>query len=429
MERISSVDDILGTFWKLDPQGEGYNNGAGGGVAVPETDALKMVGLSSGDVDKGMNRSASEWAFQEFLKAHEAAGSNVPHLGHGSRSIIYEDNEEEKEEVVAAVVADAAAESDEVSDITASHVIAGDQDAKPTSSVAEEVEVTGALNPLFSGLRGEVNGRNQMINPQEYEHFLKYKLDLACAAVALTRVTWRKPGDPLGIPALPPKPQYGAASAVPQSQTRPITSGSEFSDDDDREIELSQNMNPSDEKRVRRMLSNRESARRSRRRKQAHLSELEMEVAQLRVENTALVKQLADISHKFNKAAVDNRALKSNVEALHAKVKMAEDLLATSEARMNAPHGIMKSGGMVGEYVMGSGADAVAYVEQQPPDNSSTGVYKMGRTPSMQRVASLEHLQKRSRAGGSCNMASSWASGWDFESPSLVDHHSSSNIY
>jgi hypothetical protein len=185
MERISSVDDILGTFWKLDPQGEGYNNGAGGGVAVPEIDALKMEGLSSGDVDKGMNRSASEWAFQEFLKAHEAAGSNVPHLGHGSRSIIYEDNEEEKEEVVA----DAGAESDEVSGITASHVIAGDQDGKATSTVVEEVEVTGALNPLFSGLWGEVNRGNQMSNPQEYEHFLKYKLDLACAAVALTRVS------------------------------------------------------------------------------------------------------------------------------------------------------------------------------------------------------------------------------------------------
>jgi chromosome segregation ATPase len=74
------------------------------------------------------------------------------------------------------------------------------------------------------------------------------------------------------------------------------------------------------------MLSNRESARRSRRRKQAHLSELEMEVAQLRVENTALVKQLADISHKFNKAAIDNHALKSNVEALCAKVKCAHSL-------------------------------------------------------------------------------------------------------
>jgi hypothetical protein len=51
-----------------------------------------------------------------------------------------------------------------------------------------------------------------------------------------------------------------------------------------------------------------------------------MQVAQLRVENTALVKQLADISHKFNKAAVDNRALKSNVEALRSKVKCVHSL-------------------------------------------------------------------------------------------------------
>ena len=68
------------------------------------------------------------------------------------------------------------------------------------------------------------------------------------------------------------------------------------------------------------MLSNRESARRSRRRKQAHLSELEMQVAQLRMENTALVQRLQDISHKFQEAAIDNRVLKADCEALRAKV-------------------------------------------------------------------------------------------------------------
>lgn len=68
------------------------------------------------------------------------------------------------------------------------------------------------------------------------------------------------------------------------------------------------------------MLSNRESARRSRRRKQAHLSELEMQVAQLRAENTALVQRLQEISHKFQEAAIDNRVLKSDCEALRAKV-------------------------------------------------------------------------------------------------------------
>lgn len=70
------------------------------------------------------------------------------------------------------------------------------------------------------------------------------------------------------------------------------------------------------------MLSNRESARRSRRRKQAHLSELEMQVAQLRVENTNLLQRLQDISQKFQEAAIDNRVLTADCEALRAKVRV-----------------------------------------------------------------------------------------------------------
>jgi hypothetical protein len=107
------------------------------------------------------------------------------------------------------------------------------------------------------------------------------------------------------------------------------------------------------------------------------------------------------------------------------QVKMAEDLVRTTQVHMNAPQGGVRYG-TGGGYVMGSGADAGAYMEQQ--QGNTTEGCKMGRTPSMQRVASLEHLQKRSRVGGSCNMAS-WASGWDFEGPSLVDHHLGGNIY
>ncbi|CAM6022011.1 unnamed protein product [Sphagnum balticum] len=400
MERISSVDDILGTYWKLDPQGEGQNTGAAAGVPPllhGASEALKL-GLSYGDDKVGamMSRSASEWAFQEFLKEHMAAAAAsvtaAPQLGYGRKPVIYEESEDDEKE----------AESDEVSGASAAAA------AAPHVIAAPDQETS---------------------NPQEYEHFLKYKLDLACAAVALTRVcgvdtVQRTSAGPIGIPALPPKPQCGAASAVPQRKTRPITSGSEISDDDP-EIEHGHNMHPGDEKRVRRMLSNRESARRSRRRKQAHLSELEMQVAQLRVENTTLVKRLTDISHKFNEAAVDNRVLKSDVEALRAKVKMAEDLVRTTQACINAPQGGVRYG-TGGGYVMGSGADAGVYMEQQ--QGNTTEGCKMGRTPSMQRVASLEHLQKRSRVGGSCNMAS-WASGWDFEGPSLVDHHLGGNIY
>jgi hypothetical protein len=66
-------------------------------------------------------------------------------------------------------------------------------------------------------------------------------------------VVQRKSGDPIGIPALPPKPYCGATSPLPQSRSRPITSGSEISDEEDPEMEHGRSMsNPGDEKRVRR---------------------------------------------------------------------------------------------------------------------------------------------------------------------------------
>jgi hypothetical protein len=60
-------------------------------------------------------------------------------LGYGTKPVIYEENEEGRE-----------VESDEVSGTSAAHVIAGDQEVR-SSIVTDEVEVTGALNPLFSG--------------------------------------------------------------------------------------------------------------------------------------------------------------------------------------------------------------------------------------------------------------------------------------
>nr|GMC91786.1 light-inducible protein CPRF2 [Ipomoea batatas] len=130
-------------------------------------------------------------------------------------------------------------------------------------------------------------------------------------------------GAPTGIPSLP------AVQKKSSGQVRSTSSGSEQSDDDEAEgegeAETNQKMDPADAKRVRRMLSNRESARRSRRRKQAHLTELDTQVSQLKIENSSLLKRLTDINQKFNEAAVDNRVLKADVETLRAKVKMAEE--------------------------------------------------------------------------------------------------------
>ncbi|KAG5098223.1 hypothetical protein JHK82_048077 [Glycine max] len=107
------------------------------------------------------------------------------------------------------------------------------------------------------------------------------------------------------------------------------TSGSsrEPSDEDDEAGPCEQSTNAIDVKRLRRKVSNRESARRSRRRKQAHLADLEWQVERLRLENANLFKQLTDASQQFREADTNNRVLKSDVEALRAKVKLAEDMI------------------------------------------------------------------------------------------------------
>uniref|UniRef100_A0A0D9VCT4 BZIP domain-containing protein n=1 Tax=Leersia perrieri TaxID=77586 RepID=A0A0D9VCT4_9ORYZ len=126
-------------------------------------------------------------------------------------------------------------------------------------------------------------------------------------------------------------PTSATTLTMKESQTLGGTSGSDSDSDSLLDTEggpCEQSTNPLDVKRMRRMVSNRESARRSRKRKQAHLADLETQVDQLRGENASLFKQLNDANQTFTTAVTDNRILKSDVEALRVKVKMAEDMVA-----------------------------------------------------------------------------------------------------
>ncbi|KAI3964405.1 hypothetical protein MKX01_028740 [Papaver californicum] len=142
-----------------------------------------------------------------------------------------------------------------------------------------------------------------------------------------------------GSPASVHNPSIGG-----DAQGVGATSGSssrEQSDDDDIEIEggsCGQSMDNVDVKRIRRKVSNRESARRSRRRKQAHLVDLELQVDQLRGENASLYKQFNSADHQFKEAATDNRVLRSDVEALRVKVKLAEDMVARGSLTCSLHH-------------------------------------------------------------------------------------------
>ncbi|XP_015083836.1 bZIP transcription factor RISBZ4 [Solanum pennellii] len=129
-------------------------------------------------------------------------------------------------------------------------------------------------------------------------------------------------------------------SKMRDNQTMGANSGS-YSDDDDVEGDVGpceESADPLDIKRIRRQASNRESARRSRRRKQAHLADLESQVDQFRGENEALFKQLADATQQYKESLTNNRVLKSNVEELRAKVKLAEVRAARGTVSSSLSH-------------------------------------------------------------------------------------------
>ncbi|KAL3631283.1 hypothetical protein CASFOL_024267 [Castilleja foliolosa] len=75
-----------------------------------------------------------------------------------------------------------------------------------------------------------------------------------------------------------------------------------------------------DERKQRRMISNRESARRSRMRKQRHLDELWSQVVRLRAENHSLVEKLTHVSESHDKTVQENERLKDENSGLRQMV-------------------------------------------------------------------------------------------------------------
>ncbi|XXG57967.1 hypothetical protein AAC387_Pa04g0403 [Persea americana] len=206
-----------------------------------------------------------------------------------------------------------------------------------------------------------------------------------------------------GSPNSPLKPK------IMDIQARGATSGSsrEQSDDDDLEIEAGQceqSTNICDQRRLRRYcslrrkVSNRESARRSRKRKQAHLADLEVKVDQLRGENSSLFKQLDAASRQFGEAATDNRVLKSDVEALRMKVKMAEDMVARGSLTLNHlfPNHCGTSQPLVSCHAQSVGDQDIGFTEILPVGSESgeTNNVNIRSKANHRRLASLEFLQQ-----------------------------------
>ncbi|XP_010263251.1 PREDICTED: basic leucine zipper 63-like isoform X2 [Nelumbo nucifera] len=216
------------------------------------------------------------------------------------------------------------------------------------------------------------------------------------------------------------------------TQGRGAASGSsqEQSDEDDIEIEAGsceQSNSITDSKRLRRIVSNRLSARRSREKKQAHLAQLELQVDQLRGQNATLYKKFNDASQQFKEAATDNRVLKSDIEALRLKVRLAEDIVTRGSLTCSLNYLLQShsnSPQLLNTNQLFRASEVLASMDNQGQDTAYGEIAALGsgngdtdgsiknrlnwNQPPCQRMTSLEHLQSKIDSDHLSCMAEFW---------------------
>ncbi|KAL7232133.1 hypothetical protein ACSBR2_010200 [Camellia fascicularis] len=119
------------------------------------------------------------------------------------------------------------------------------------------------------------------------------------------------------------------------SQSTCFSSNSTSDEADEQQLSLI------NERKQRRMISNRESARRSRMRKQKHLDELWSQVLWLRNENHQLIDKLNHASESHDKILQENTQLKEETSELR---QMLTDMQLNSDSWVKQPGGVREMG-------------------------------------------------------------------------------------
>ncbi|GMI68913.1 FLORAL TRANSITION AT THE MERISTEM3, G-BOX BINDING FACTOR 5, basic leucine-zipper 2 [Hibiscus trionum] len=95
-----------------------------------------------------------------------------------------------------------------------------------------------------------------------------------------------------------------------------------------------------DEKKRKRMVSNRESARRSRMRKQNHLDELMGQVSELTKHNNQILTSINVASQLYSKVEAENSVLRAQMSELATRLQSLNEIIDL----INPSNGVLESG-------------------------------------------------------------------------------------
>ncbi|XP_059314250.1 bZIP transcription factor 11-like [Lycium ferocissimum] len=110
------------------------------------------------------------------------------------------------------------------------------------------------------------------------------------------------------------------------------SSGSSFLQNSGSEEDLQQLM---DQRKRKRMISNRESARRSRMRKQKHLDDLMAQVATLRKENNQILTSMNVTTQHYLNVEAENSILRAQLGELSHRLESLNEIIAFLDANNN----------------------------------------------------------------------------------------------
>ncbi|GAX83715.1 hypothetical protein CEUSTIGMA_g11140.t1 [Chlamydomonas eustigma] len=267
-ERIFSVDDLVGGIWRL------------------------------GQAAGGFHRTDSEAAFQEFLKRIPSA-TNLAASGNQQ-----ETTSSAQQPVTQAPVAAPVPASIE---INMNGGIGMGMQRIPSMDFLKQLS---AMQQMSGAQAVKLEAPTPPPGMQPYQDLASLNASSMASLPGLNGLNGSFSSNAAAALQLNQMSRYTAVAATSNGRSA-HTSDPDSCNDNEKDA-----YDKNDPRKAKRMLSNRESARRSRRRKQEHLGKLEMEISNLLEEKKAWTEQIASLEKRSSVATDENKRLKEENERL-----------------------------------------------------------------------------------------------------------------